>query len=226
MISDDFHIFDIAHLITLVVLTGFCSFLAWGTGGMKDSGRKWVGRSIGLLLIGYAVFFYVHQGMAQALSWEYSLPLEFCSLVQIACILALFGSNRLMHEITYFWGMGGILQALVTPDLGRGFPSWDFILFFWSHGAILLGIVFIIAAQGFRPRRNSVARMMIALNLYAIAVGTINYIMDWNYGYLCRKPAVPSLLDFLGPWPWYLLSLEVISLLAFSLLALPWKKRN
>ena len=60
--------------------------------------------------------------------------------------------------------------------------------------------------------------MMIALNSYAIAVGAIDRAMGWNYGYLCRKPAVPSLLDYLGPWPWYLVSLEGVALLTFLLL--------
>jgi len=213
------------HLAVLTVIAGLCVLLAWGTKKLSESGRKWLGRSIGSMLIGYAVVFYIQQGIAHALSWQYSLPIELCNLVLITCILSLFRSSRLLYEITYFWGLGGVLQALVTPDLARGFPSWDFILFFWGHGAILFGIIFIIAGKNFRPRRNSVVRMMIALNLYAIAVGSIDYIMLWNYGYLCQKPAVPSILDFLGPWPWYLLSLEAISLLTFLLLSLPWRKK-
>lgn len=64
--------------------------------------------------------------------------------------------------------------------------------------------------------------MMIALNIYGLIVGSINALTGWNYGYLCRKPAEPSLLDFLGPWPWYLLSLEFIALATFLLLLLPW----
>ena len=178
-----------------------------------------------MLLACYGVFFYIQQGMADALSWEYSLPLDFCSLVLIACILALFRCGPFFDEITYFWGLGGTLQALITPDLGAGFPSLDFILFFWSHGAILFGIVFIVAVQNFRPRKGSVFRMMIALNTYAAVVGALNALTGWNYGYLCWKPAVPSLLDLLGPWPWYLMSLEGIALLTFFVLALPWKKK-
>ena len=33
----------------------------------------------------------------------------------------------------------------------------------------------------------------------------------WNYGYLCRQPAHQSLLGYLGPWPWYLASLELVA---------------
>ena len=65
--------------------------------------------------------------------------------------------------------------------------------------------------------------MMVGLNCYALAVGGLDAIAGWNYGYLCRKPSEPSLLDFLGPWPWYLLSLEVVAFLMFLVLDLPWR---
>jgi len=115
-----------------------------------------------------------------------------------------------------------VLQATATPELSRGFPSWDFILFFWSHGVTLMAIIFLIAEPGFKPRRGSIVRLMIALNIYGLVVGAIDAVAGWNYGYLCRKPSEPSLLDVLGPWPWYLFSIEVIALLTFLILYLPW----
>ena len=218
MIFNSFHAFSLQHVITLVILSLLCVLLVWIIGKIRGTERKWVGRIIGCVLIVYAAVFYIQQYVAGFLSWEYSLPIELCNLVLAACILSLFQPGRLRYEITYFWGLGGTTQALITPDLAYGFPSWDFVLFFWSHGAMLLGIVFLIAGTRFRPDRKSIVRMMIALNSYAIAVGAIDRAMGWNYGYLCRKPAVPSLLDYLGPWPWYLVSLEGVALLTFLLL--------
>ncbi len=225
MTSPAFHSFDMPHISSLALIAGICVLLVWSARRLPLAGRIWLGRSLGLLLGFYGVFFYIRQAMAGALSWEYSLPLDLCSVVLMACIFSLFRSVQFFNEIAYFWGLGGTLQALLTPDLATGFPSLDFFLFFWSHGAILFGIVYIIAANNFRPRKGSVIRMMIALNVYAAAVGAINAAMGWNYGYLCRKPALPSLLDLLGPWPWYLLSLEGIALVTFIVLVLPWKRK-
>ncbi|MBN2241140.1 MAG: TIGR02206 family membrane protein [Acidobacteria bacterium] len=223
MPTPGFHSFSAPHIAALGILAGLCFLVARTARKLTPSGRNRLGRSLALLPALYGAVFYVLQARAGVLSWEYSLPLDLCSVVLVACTVSLIRPSRFLCEITYFWGLGGTLQALVTPDLAGGFPSRDFFLFFWGHGAILVGIAFIIAARKFRPRRDSVLRMMVALNVYALALGAINALMDWNYGYLCGKPAAPSLLDLLGPWPWYLLSLEGIALLTFFLLFLPWK---
>jgi hypothetical integral membrane protein (TIGR02206 family) len=153
----------------------------------------------------------------------YSFPMQFCDWVLIACLIALVRPTQLFAEMAYFWGFGGTLMAVITPDVAQGFPSWRFIHFFWGHGITLLSIVFIIAAPGFRPRRRSVLRMMGMVNLYGLAALALDLLFGWNYGYLRHKPAGASLFDYLGPWPWYLLSLEGLALAIFMLLYLPWK---
>ena len=218
-----FHAFDMQHLITLGIIVVVCLLLAWKS--RSEICRKWLGPLFGFALLSYAAVLYVQQGFEHALAWQYSLPLELCNLVLIACIISLFRPNQFMTEIAYFCGLGGVLEATVTPDLSRGFPSGEFILFFWSHGVTLMAIVFIIARPGFKPRKGSIWRMMLALNVYGLMIGILDAITGWNYGYLCRKPEEPSLLDFMGPWPWYLLSLEVIALVTFLILDLPWRRK-
>ena len=223
VIATAFHAFDAQHIIVLIGIAVLCLLVAKAVRKAGSSPSNWLRGLIGLALISYTVFFYVQQGIKGALTWQDSLPLDLCSLVLIACIISLFRPIQLIIEIAYFWGLGGVLQALATPDLAQGFPSIEFILFFWGHGATLSAITFLCMAHGFKPGKGSVIRMMIALNLYALAVGTMNAITGWNYGYLCHKPYAPSLLDFLGPWPWYLLSIELIALVTFLILNIPWR---
>jgi len=223
IIATAFHTFSSHHIMVLITIAVLCLLVAFAARKQMPFRIGWLRGLLGLFLVGYIVFFYVQKGIEGTLTWRYSLPLDLCSLVLVACLISLFRPNQLLKEIAYFWGLGGVLQALSTPDLAEGFPSVEFILFFWGHGATLAAITFLSLSHGFRPGKGSVIRMMIALNIYALVVGTVNAIMGWNYGYLCRKPYAPSLLDSLGPWPWYLLSIELIALLTFLILNIPWQ---
>jgi len=185
--------------------------------------RTWLGRALALALVAYAVTIYLQMAAAGELSVSYALPLELCHCVMFACVLSLLRPNRLASEIVYFCGLAGTLPAMITPDIGRGFPSWEYVQFFWAHGSVLLAVVFLIAGQGFRPRAGSMWRVFLAVNVYAAVVGAIDTAFSWNYGYLCEKPAHPSLMDYLGSWPWYILSLEGVAVVSFWLLDLPWR---
>ena len=142
-----FEPFSVEHLVTLGIIVGLCGLIAWSAERFSPAQRDGLGRALGVSLAAYVVAAYMQKGLAGELSWENSLPLELCHCVLLACIIALFRPDRLAFEIAYFWGLGGTLHAVVTPDLGLGFPSWDFIQFFWSHGTILLAIVYLIAVR-------------------------------------------------------------------------------
>jgi hypothetical integral membrane protein (TIGR02206 family) len=217
-----FRAFSAQHICVLSLICAIGALVAWGSRRLTDSGRTHLGRALGWFLIAYAIVMYLHLGLSGEFGANWALPFELCHWVLIACAVTLFRPNQLASEIAYYWGLGGTLQAILTPDIGSGFPSWDFIMFFWGHAGALLAILFLIAAREFWPRPGSTLRMLLALNVYGIVAGLIDITFGWDYGYLCQKPSRPSLLDYLGPWPWYILSLEVLALAAFFLLSLPW----
>lgn len=222
----EFRIFGQDHLAALLALAVLGAAIIRSGKRSSPGVRAWIGRLLAALLIGSAAANYARVVREGGFSWEYSLPLELCHWVLAACVAALILRRQLAAEIAYFWGLGGTLQAVLTPDLPQGFPSWDFVLFYWAHGSILLAIAYLIAVRGFRPRPGSIVRMMAAANFYLLFVGGLDLAFGWNYGYLMHPPAQPSLLDWLGPWPWYIVSLEFVALAIFWILSLPWKRRS
>jgi hypothetical protein len=61
--------------------------------------------------------------------------------------------------------------------------------------------------------------VFVAGDLMATVVFPLNYVLDANYMFLMRKPIADSPF-FVGPWPYYILGVEVITLLHLLLMDL------
>lgn len=138
------------------------------------------------------------------------LPLHLCGASVVLGTVMLWRRSFRVFEVVYFWGIGGVLAALLTPDLELGFPHPLFLLFFASHGLGLTAVMYATFVFGFRPRARSVAVAITATAAYAAVIYPVNLLLDANYLYLLRKPAQPSPLDYMGPWPWYILGLGAL----------------
>lgn len=64
------------------------------------------------------------------------------------------------------------------------------------------------------------------LNVYMLFILWLNHKTNGNYLYLAHKPEHISLLSYLGPYPWYILSLEIVAVLLFILLYLPFFRKR
>ncbi|GAA0342851.1 hypothetical protein GCM10008967_36630 [Bacillus carboniphilus] len=133
-----------------------------------------------------------------------------------------------MFEFTYFAGVGSALQAMLTPDISSyTFPHFRYVHFFISHGGIVVANLFFVIVERYLPSFQSLWRAYIYLNLYTFFIFFLNLLLEGNYMYISQKPFNPSLIDYLGPWPWYIIPLEVITLLTFFILYLPfWLHRR
>jgi len=155
-------------------------------------------------------------------NWQNELPLHLCDLAAILTGIMLINRSYFFYELTYFWGFGGALQAMITPSITNGFPHIDFFYYFIGHGLIIIGVIYATVLFKYRPVVKSMWRAFVALGFYAALVAPINWILGTNYMYLFGKPKVRSLYDYLGPWPWYLLSLIPVALFFFFLYYSPF----
>ncbi|MGB7876744.1 MAG: TIGR02206 family membrane protein [Anaerolineales bacterium] len=151
------------------------------------------------------------------------LPLHICSLmVWISGIMLVTRSYRI-YEFAYFLGIGAGIQALATPDLGLyGFPHFRFFQTLLSHGLIVTAPIYLTVVEGFRPTWRSMLKAVIWTNVYALAIYFVNDALGSNYLMVNAKPDVPSLLDLLPEWPWYILWMEGIGILTLLMLYSPF----
>jgi hypothetical integral membrane protein (TIGR02206 family) len=219
--TPQFTLFGPSHLMVLF-LTGFLPavliILARSRGGERRVRPiAWTLAAV-LVLNQVALFaFAVRWGVVQE-----HLPFQLCDWATFTCAAALVWRHRLAYELSYFWGLAGTVQAVLTPDLAEDFPHPGFFVFHIAHSGILVAVFFLTLGMGMRPSLRSIGRAFLWLQVYAAATFLLNLLLDANYGYLLRKPARPSLLDWLGPWPWYIVSLEVLALLLFFLYYAPF----
>lgn len=150
------------------------------------------------------------------------LPLQLCDWVVFAAAAALAWRRQLAYELAYFWGLSGTLQALLTPDLRADFPSVYFFTFQLLHAGAVVAILFLTLGLRMRPRPHSPWHAWLWLQLYVLVTAGLDVLLPSNYAYLRAKPAHASLYDYLGPWPWYLVSLEVLSVVLFLLCYAPF----
>ena len=85
-----------------------------------------------------------------------------------------------------------------------------------------MSVVYMTFVEAYRPYWISVWRVILSTTVYMIGVGLINPLIGGNYLYVARKPPFPTLLDYLGPWPWYIIGLYGIGLVCIILVYLPF----
>jgi hypothetical integral membrane protein (TIGR02206 family) len=156
----------------------------------------------------------------------HGLPLDLCDVVLWVTVVALAAPRPWALEVAYYLGLGGSGMALLTPDVGPDADGWTAALFFAAHGAVVGSALFLVLAGALRPRPGSWWRVLLAANAYAAAVLAFDLAFGTNYMYLREKPASGTLLDLLGPWPWYLLGGEAVALVLLWLLHLPFRRAS
>lgn len=156
------------------------------------------------------------------------LPLHMCDIAAITAGFALITRRPMLCAVTYFWGLAATFQALLTPAITIGFPSPPFVMFFVHHFSVVIAALYLPIVMGWRPKqplwRSPLEIFGISL-IYLFLILIVNHLFGSNFAFVSHPPANPSLIDHLGPWPWYIFSLLGIALALYFLLVLPFAGR-
>ena len=89
---------------------------------------------------------------------------------------------------------------------------------------LIVGVaIYVVAVRGFRPTFPDL-RVAIGAGLaYVALVFPVDLLLEVNYGYLGQAlPNQPTILDWLGPWPWRVVAMMALGVGVMVLLYLPW----
>jgi hypothetical integral membrane protein (TIGR02206 family) len=157
------------------------------------------------------------------LQWLDLLPLHLCDLLIFVAVYALVTRSALACELLYFWTGAGTALAMLAPDVEVGFPDPAFLSFFALHGLVVASAAVLVFGFGRHPRPGAPRRVFLLTNAYAAVVGLVDLALGANFLFLCGKPAAPTLLDWFGPWPTYLVVADALGAMLFLALALPFR---
>ena len=107
-----------------------------------------------------------------------------------------------------------------------GLPNFKYIQFFVTHGGIIISIAYMTFVFKFTPTLRSLVKSYISLLLIAIPIYLLDYVIKGNYLFLREKPPGANLLDFFGPWTYYLIVLGILLIPYFLILYLPIRISN
>ena len=223
-VSEPFVSYGVAHLVAMCITAAIMVGLPWAIRRLESPRvERWVALSLATAMISHELVKIAVRVWVLDQRLVEQLPLHLCSMGMLLTAFLLIRKNYGAFEVAYFWAMGGTLQAVITPNLRDAFPSFNFFSFFLGHGLVLVGVAYAIVIYGFRPTFRSVLKTIWITLPYMAFAGVLNVLLDTNFLYLRHKPLQPTVIDLLGPWPWYIPSMIGLGVVICLLLYLPFR---
>lgn len=148
------------------------------------------------------------------------LPLHMCGISFFTSTYALYSKNQTAFELSYFWGLAGAFQAIITPDPTRFVMDVSLFWNFLSHGLIILNILWMIVIDNMRCRVGSYLNAVIITNGILFIISIVNSILGGNYWFICEKPGGESPF-IMGEWPLYIIGFQISGILLLGLFYIP-----
>ncbi|MEP2775718.1 MAG: TIGR02206 family membrane protein [Luteolibacter sp.] len=220
-----FHPFTPAHYITLAIGLAVTAVLILFARRSEGSQRLVTAILVFCNLAAYPLALFAWRDHPRAL--DNVIPLHLCDLAAFVAGFALFSRKPFLLTLTYYWGLAATLQALITPAITIGPPSLPYLHFFIQHFAIVTAALYIPLVLKWRPELpwwKSPLKVFGVSVIYQGFALLVNTLLKTNFAFASRPPDNPSLIDHLGPWPYYLFSMQALALVLYLLLTLPFRK--
>ncbi len=204
--------FSDAHLAALGVLVLLVGLAVWAPRRYPGSWTVVAARVLALVIFAGWAGEYLADVVLGTWTTRYDLPLQLTDAISVIAILALWSRRMLLVELVYFLSLTASLQATLTPDLSSSFPSVYYFTYFTYHIGAIVGACLLVLGCRLYPRAGAVWRVYAATFAFTLIAATGDLLTGGNYMFLREKPEYSSLLNVMGPWPWYIASTALLAL--------------
>ncbi|WP_040834297.1 YwaF family protein [Nocardia brevicatena] len=218
----DFSAYGPSHWAVLAVFAaGALSVVLIGRKQRNTRTARRFGRAFGAVTLMLYVVIYLSTLFPPTIGR--SVPLRLTDLATLVAGYALWSHRRRPYALTYYWCLTLSTQALLSPALeSPDFPHYEFLAFWAIHLLVVWAAIYLTWGVGMHPDWRDYRFAVVATVAWVAVTFAFNSLADTDYGFVNRKPSTPSLLDVLGPWPWYLGTVTVLLLAVWALMTWPW----
>lgn len=218
-----FSLYNFEHVTVLVLFVLSCLFgFYWIRKNLSEQEQI----SLAVWLCGLAMFFQLLKVTLRlylgVFDHREDLPLQLCNMLPFAMFYVMKTKNRKLFGVLFFWIMAGTFQSLITPTLKDSFPHYESMRYWVVHGGLSYIALYGVFVYRWHLTFKDAILSAIGMNILALCMTPINLLLGSNYLYLIDKPPGKTMYDLLGPWPWYILSLEGVIVVLFGLLLIPF----
>ena len=141
---EEFKIFGFEHLLTIFLIISFSILFPFLLRNLKTSSKSKIALGLAIFIILNEVIkpFYYPALYPERYDFLSTLPLHLCNLASLFIAIFFISKIRFFFNLSFFWGISGVLMALTQPDYPYDFPHLHFILFNFNHALLLFSIFF------------------------------------------------------------------------------------
>ena len=221
--EDKFILFSNEHLITVGI--GFISCILLVFLGFFTEKKATFAKIVAIAVLGVKIAELLFRHHYYGETVAELLPLHLCPIVIILSIFMMFFHSEVLFQPVYFWSIGAFF-AILMPDIRDGMSNFASQSFFITHFFILFSTAYAFVHFRFRPTKAGFLCSFLLLVTLAFIMYFVNNRLGTNYLYVNHPPVTKSLMDFMGPWPYYIFSLAGIDIAISFFMYLPFRKNK
>jgi len=221
VLQEEFHLISPLHLAILIAIPLLSAGLASAARRYPTSAGH-IRVTLAVLLIADGLTWHLYRYYIQGVRFPEILPLELCDASFWLSAVALLTLEEHTFHLAYYWGIAGSGMAILTPYLHAPLRTFQSVQFFFGHSLLIVGVLYLIWSRQARPRDRSWQFAFWTLNVYGLLVAAVDYMAGTNFMYLRQKPGSSSLFGLLGPWPWYIVGADLVGLVIFRVMQIPF----